>query len=212
MLPEKSHGVEALAGHRATVGEAHPRRGANVANLGIAGRRARKGILITTSDDLASAVLTEIDRQLESLSTADVASVAWRDYGEVRVVGSLDEAVFEANALAYEHVEILTEEPRYFLEHLHNYGSLFLGEETTVAYGDKTIGTNHILPTAGAARYTGGLWVGKFLKTVTYQEASPEASVLIGEVCARQCRIENFEAHARSCDVRVEKFSSRVPA
>jgi sulfopropanediol 3-dehydrogenase len=169
-------------------------------------------VLITTSDDLATSVLAEIDRQLEDLPTADVASVAWRDFGEIRVVSSLDEAVSEADALAFEHVEVLTREPRYFLERLHNYGSLFLGEETTVAYGDKTIGTNHILPTAGAARYTGGLWVGKFLKTVTYQEATAEASVQIGEVCARQCRIENFEAHARTCDLRVEKFSTRSAA
>jgi len=169
-------------------------------------------VLITTSDDLATAVLAEIDRQLVDLPTADVASVSWRDFGEIRVVSSLDEAVSEANALAFEHVEVLTTEPRCFLERLDNYGSLFLGEETTVAYGDKTIGTNHILPTAGAARYTGGLWVGKFLKTVTYQEATAEASVQIGEVCARQCRIENFEGHARTCDLRVEKFSARSAA
>jgi sulfopropanediol 3-dehydrogenase len=168
-------------------------------------------VLITTSDGLATVVLEEVDRQLEVLPTADVAAVSWRDYGEIRVVASMDEAVDEANRLAFEHVEVLTQEPRYFLERLRNYGSLFLGEETTVAYGDKTIGTNHILPTAGAARYTGGLWVGKFLKTVTYQAATREASVQIGEVCARQCRIENFEGHARTCDVRVEKFSA-VPA
>jgi sulfopropanediol 3-dehydrogenase len=103
-------------------------------------------------------------------------------------------------------VEVHTAEPRTFLERLTNYGALFLGEGTTVAYGDKTIGTNHILPTSRAARYTGGLWVGKFLKTVTYQECDPAASVAIGEVCARQCRIENFEAHARSCDVRLDKY------
>jgi sulfopropanediol 3-dehydrogenase len=165
-------------------------------------------VLLTTSDGLAGAVLSEIDRQLETLTTADVASVAWRDYGEIRVLDDLEAVAREANALAMEHVEVLTADPRFFLDRLRNYGSLFLGEETTVAYGDKTIGTNHILPTAGAARYTGGLWVGKFLKTVTYQEASREASVTIGEVCARQCRIENFEGHARTCDVRVEKFSA----
>jgi sulfopropanediol 3-dehydrogenase len=122
-------------------------------------------------------------------------------------VGSREEAAALADRLAYEHLEVHTAEPRWFLERLTNYGALFLGEGTTVAYGDKTIGTNHILPTARAARYTGGLWVGKFLKTVTYQECDPEASVLIGEVCARQCRIENFEAHARSCDVRVAKYA-----
>ncbi|HEU4974358.1 MAG TPA: histidinol dehydrogenase [Baekduia sp.] len=164
--------------------------------------------LITTSSDVADRTLAEIDRQLAGdLPTADVASTAWRDFGEVVVVDSLDEAVELADRYAYEHVEILTKEPRYFLERMTNYGALFLGEGTTVAYGDKTIGTNHILPTAGAARYTGGLWVGKFLKTVTYQECDPAASVKIGEICARQCRIENFEGHARSCDVRVRKYS-----
>jgi sulfopropanediol 3-dehydrogenase len=163
--------------------------------------------LITTSQDIASQVQAEIDRQLEGLLTADVASVAWRDFGEIVLVDSIDEAVKVADEYGYEHVEIQTAEPRYFLEHMTNYGALFLGEGTTVAYGDKTIGTNHILPTAGAARYTGGLWVGKFLKTVTYQECDPQASVQIGEVCARQCRIENFEGHARSCDVRVRKYA-----
>ena len=106
----------------------------------------------------------------------------------------------------FEHVEIQTADPRWYLERMRNYGALFLGEATTVAYGDKTIGTNHILPTGGAARYTGGLWVGKFLKTVTFQECDDAASAMIGEICARQCRIENFEGHARSCDVRVEKY------
>lgn len=164
-------------------------------------------VLVSTSAELGRDVLAEIDRQLEGLSTAGVAEVAWHEHGEVRVVETLEQAVAEADALAYEHVEIHTREPRFFLERMRNYGALFLGENTTVAYGDKTIGTNHILPTAGAARYTGGLWVGKFLKTVTYQECTPEASVAIGEVCARQCRVENFEAHARSCDVRVRRFA-----
>ncbi len=164
-------------------------------------------VLITTSSDLAAKVQSEIDRQLQDLPTADVASVAWRDFGEIVLVDSIDEAVKVADQYSYEHVEIQTAEPRYFLENMTNYGALFLGEGTTVAYGDKTIGTNHILPTAGAAHYTGGLWVGKFLKTVTYQECDPQASVKIGEVCARQCRIENFEGHARSCDVRVRKYA-----
>ena len=128
------------------------------------------------------------------------------------VVDSDEEAAALADELAFEHVEIQTADPRWFLEHLRNYGALFLGEETTVAYGDKTIGTNHILPTSGAARYTGGLWVGKFLKTVTYQECDEAASVLIGEICARQSRIENFEGHARSCDVRVAKYARPVVA
>jgi sulfopropanediol 3-dehydrogenase len=160
-------------------------------------------ILVTTSEKLAHDVEREIGRQLESLSTADVASVAWRDRGEIRVVDDDEEALREADELASEHVEVHARDPNWYLARLRNYGSLFLGETTTVAYGDKTTGTNHILPTGGAARYTGGLWVGKYLKTVTYQRATPEASVQIAEVCARQCRIEGFEAHARSCDLRV---------
>jgi sulfopropanediol 3-dehydrogenase len=162
--------------------------------------------LVTTSERVAFEAIAEIERQLETLPTGEVAGSAWRTFGEVRIVESMDDAIAIADAYAYEHVEVLTQEPRYVLERLRNYGALFLGEGTTVAYGDKTIGTNHILPTAGAARYSGGLWVGKFLKTVTYQECDPVASVLIGEVCARQCRVENFEGHARSCDVRVQKL------
>ena len=166
-------------------------------------------ILVTTSWKLAGDVEREIASQLESLPAADVASVAWRDYGEIRVVGDDEEARREADDLAFEHVEVHTRDPDWYLARLRNYGSLFLGETTTVAYGDKTIGTNHILPTGRAARYTGGLWVGKYLKTVTYQRATREASVEIGEICARQCRIENFEAHARSCDLRVNRWLPR---
>jgi sulfopropanediol 3-dehydrogenase len=168
--------------------------------------------LVTTSSELAAAVEREVARQLDGLPTADVAAAAWRDHGLVRVVETADEAAALADELAYEHVEVHTADPRFYLERLTNYGALFLGEGTTVAYGDKTIGTNHILPTSRAARYTGGLWVGKFLKTVTYQECEPEASVVIGEVCARQCRIENFEAHARSCDARLAKYGAEAGA
>ena len=155
--------------------------------------------------------MREIEAQLEVLPTADVARRAWEDCGEVVVADSDEEALRLADAYAFEHVEIQTADPRWYLERMRNYGALFLGEATTVAYGDKTIGTNHILPTRGAARYTGGLWVGKFLKTVTFQECDDAASAMIGEICARQCRIENFEGHARSCDVRVEKYGRRVP-
>jgi sulfopropanediol 3-dehydrogenase len=166
-------------------------------------------ILVTTSMQLAREVEREISRQLDSLPTADVASAAWHDRGEIRVVADDEEALGEADALAFEHVEVHTRDPDWYLARLRNYGSLFLGETTTVAYGDKTIGTNHILPTGRAARYTGGLWVGKYLKTVTYQRATREASAVIGEICARQSRVENFEAHARSCDLRVERWRSR---
>jgi sulfopropanediol 3-dehydrogenase len=166
-------------------------------------------VLITTSSRLAEQVRGEVERRLAAdLPTAEVAAAAWRDHGAIRVVESADEAAALADEYAFEHVEVLTADPRRYLERLRNYGALFLGEGTTVAYGDKTIGTNHVLPTAGAARYTGGLWVGKFLKTVTHQEVrSSAASRRIGEICARQCRVEGFEAHARSCEVRVAKFA-----
>ena len=171
-------------------------------------------VLITTSAELAARVEEEIARQLSAdLATAETAAAAWRDHGEIRVVETAEQAVAAAERLAYEHVEILAAEPRWYLERMSNYGAMFLGEGTTVAYGDKTIGTNHVLPTSGAARYTGGLWVGKFLKTVTHQEVrDPASSAAIGEVCARQCRVEGFEAHARSCDVRVAKFGAAAAA
>ncbi|MDV6377168.1 histidinol dehydrogenase [Sporosarcina sp. GW1-11] len=164
------------------------------------------GALITTSEELAHETIKEIARQLETLPTADVASVSWEDYGQVLVVDSIEEARVEADRMAYEHVEILTENPDYFLENMTNYGCLFLGPETNVAYGDKVIGTNHTLPTKGAARYTGGLWVGKFIKTVTYQKVTPEATAYIGEYAARLCRLENFEGHARQADLRVSRY------
>ncbi len=167
---------------------------------------ASPAVLVTTSRTLADEVLRQIAVQLEGLPTADIAAQAWEGYGEVVLVDSDEEAAAAADAYGFEHVEIQTVDPRWYLERMRNYGALFLGEATTVAYGDKTIGTNHILPTGGAARYTGGLWVGKFLKTVTFQECDEAASALIGEICARQCRVENFEGHARSCDARVEKY------
>jgi sulfopropanediol 3-dehydrogenase len=165
-----------------------------------------RAVLITTSRRLARDVERDVPRQLENLRTADVASVAWDDCGEIVLVADDEEALRLADELAFEHVEVHTRNPDWYLARLRNYGSLFLGETTTVAYGDKTTGTNHILPTGRAARYTGGLWVGTYLKTVTYQRATPEASAEIGAVCARQCRIENFEAHARSCDLRVDRW------
>jgi sulfopropanediol 3-dehydrogenase len=165
--------------------------------------------LITTSEKLARALPAEIERQLATLPTADVASLAWRDFGQIILVADFDEAVQEADRLAYEHVEVLTQNPRYFLERLRNYGSLFLGPQTNVAYGDKVIGTNHTLPTRRAARYTGGLWVGKFLKTVTYQECTEEASVLIGDYCSRLCAIERFWGHKEQADIRLRRYAGR---
>ncbi len=167
-------------------------------------------ILLTTSETLANATIKEIERQLLTLPTADVASVSWKDYGQVIVVDSIDEMILEADNIASEHVEVLTENPRYFLEKMTNYGALFLGGKTNVAYGDKVIGTNHTLPTKEAARYTGGLWVGKFLKTCTYQEIrTAEASAMIGEYCSRLCEIENFAAHKAQADLRVERFGNK---
>jgi sulfopropanediol 3-dehydrogenase len=166
------------------------------------------GVLLTTSAPLAERVEAEVERQLDAaLPTAEVARGAWRDRGAIEVLDSPEAIVAKADDLAYEHVEILTEDPSWYLDRIVNFGAMFLGAGTTVAYGDKTIGTNHVLPTAGAARYTGGLWVGKFLKTVTYQEVrDPASSAAIGEICARQCRVEGFEGHARSADLRVRKF------
>jgi sulfopropanediol 3-dehydrogenase len=169
-------------------------------------------ILLTTSEELARETLEEVERQLQVLLTADLASVSWQDYGQVILVDSLEEALVEADRIAAEHVEVLTENPRYFLEHMTNYGALFLGPETNVAYGDKVIGTNHTLPTMGAARYTGGLWVGKFLKTVTYQECTPEASATIGEYCSRLCAIERFWGHKEQADLRVRRYGSAAGA
>lgn len=166
--------------------------------------------LITTSEKIAYETLEEIERQLKVLPTADVASVSWRDYGQILLVDSIEEAVVEADKLAFEHVEVLTESPDYFLENMTNYGCLFLGPETNVAYGDKVIGTNHTLPTKGAARYTGGLWVGKFIKTVTYQKVTtPEASAYIGEYAARLCQIENFAGHAEQALLRVRRYGNK---
>ena len=166
-------------------------------------------ILISTSKKLAEALPAEIERQLKVLPTADVAGVAWRDYGEIILVDSLEEAVKEADRVAAEHVEVLCQNPRFFLEKMRNYGALFLGPETNVSYGDKVIGTNHTLPTLGAARYTGGLWVGKFLKTCTYQEVTAEASVKVGEYCSRLCAIERFWGHKEQADLRLRRYGGQ---
>ncbi|MCB2190488.1 MAG: histidinol dehydrogenase [Deltaproteobacteria bacterium] len=162
--------------------------------------------LVTLSKGFAEKCVAELDKQLAVLPTKDVAEVAWRDNGEVVVVDNRDEAIAFSDAWAPEHLEVQTSDWRYYLENCTNYGSLFCGEETTVAYGDKTIGTNHVLPTMGAARYTGGLSVGKFVKTVTYQYADTAGSFKIAEVCERSCNYENMLAHGLSCKVRVEKY------
>jgi len=164
--------------------------------------------LITTSADLGRAVLAHIAELLPGMPTRDFAEPAWRDHGAIHVVPGEDELYALADEYAAEHVEVLTANPRDALDRLHNYGALFLGEGTCVSYGDKVIGTNHVLPTRGAARYTGGLWVGKYLKTVTYQEVTDrQSSAQLGAVCGRASRAERFEGHARSGDVRAAKYA-----
>jgi sulfopropanediol 3-dehydrogenase len=164
-------------------------------------------VLITTSAALAAEVERQIAVLLPTMPTRDFAGPAWRDHGEIVVVDDLDEAFAVADDYAMEHVEVLTARPRQALDRMRNYGALFLGEGTCVSYGDKVIGTNHTLPTRRAATYTGGLWVGKFLKTVTYQEVTePSSSAELGRLCGRASRVEGFEGHARSGDVRAAKY------
>jgi len=167
-------------------------------------------VLLTTSEDLAMAIDDEVKRQLEVLSTADIAGKAWEDYGQVILVESEEEMVEVADDIASEHVQINTKNPDYFLDNMTNYGALFLGNRTNVAYGDKAIGTNHTLPTKKAARYTGGLWVGKFIKTCTYQKVTTdEASALVGSYCSRLCEIEGFVGHKEQADLRVRRYGKK---
>jgi sulfopropanediol 3-dehydrogenase len=167
-------------------------------------------ILLTNSERLARDTMAEIERLLKILPTASIAAKAWEDYGEVIVCDDEDEMVKEADRIASEHVQVMTRDPDYFLNNMTNYGALFLGARTNVAYGDKVIGTNHTLPTMKAARYTGGLWVGKFLKTVTYQRVlTDEASTMIGEYCSRLCMLEGFSGHAEQANVRVRRYGGR---
>jgi len=167
-------------------------------------------VLLTNSEKLARATIAEVERLLTILPTAEAAGKAWEDYGEIIVCDSEDEMVQEADRIASEHVQVMTRDPDYFLNHMQNYGSLFLGPRTNVAYGDKVIGTNHTLPTKKAARYTGGLWVGKFMKTCTYQKVlTDEASAMIGEYCSRLCILEGFSGHAEQANVRVRRYGRR---
>jgi len=167
-------------------------------------------ILLTTSDKLARETTREVERLLSILPTADAAGKAWADYGEVIVCEDDAEMAREADRIASEHVQVMTKDPDYFLNNMRNYGSLFLGPRTNVAYGDKVIGTNHTLPTKKAARYTGGLWVGKFLKTCTFQKVlTDEASALVGEYCSRLCILEGFSGHAEQANVRVRRYGGR---
>jgi len=167
-------------------------------------------VMITNSEKLARDTMSEIERLLKILPSADLAGQSWKDYGEVIVCDSVDEMVAEADRVASEHVQVMTRDPDYFLNNMKNYGSLFLGARTNVAYGDKVIGTNHTLPTKKNARFTGGLWVGKFIKTCTYQKVlTDEASAKIGEVCSRLCILEGFTAHAEQANIRVRRYGGR---
>jgi sulfopropanediol 3-dehydrogenase len=167
-------------------------------------------VLLTNSETLARATMAEIERLLKILPTADAASRAWADMGEVIVCDDLAQMLGEADRIASEHVQVMTRDPDYFLQRMQNYGALFLGPRTNVAYGDKVIGTNHTLPTRRAARYTGGLWVGKFLKTCTYQKVlSDQASAEVGAVCSRLCVLEGFFGHAEQANVRVRRYGGR---
>jgi sulfopropanediol 3-dehydrogenase len=166
-------------------------------------------ILLTTSRALAEDTVKEIERQLGVLSTAEVAGQAWRDYGQVILCKDNAEMVKVADRIASEHVQVMTRDNDYFFKNMTNFGAMFIGPETNVSYGDKVIGTNHTLPTRKAARYTGGLWVGKFIKTCTYQRVKPEATAMIGEYCSRLCEVEGFAGHKEQADLRVRRYARR---
>jgi sulfopropanediol 3-dehydrogenase len=167
-------------------------------------------VLLTNSEKLAKDTISEVERLLKILPTADAAGQAWKDYGEVIVCDSYDEMIAEADRIASEHVQVMTRDPDVFLNGMKNYGALFLGPRTNVAYGDKVIGTNHTLPTKKNARFTGGLWVGKFMKTCTYQKVlTDETSAMIGEYCSRLCILEGFSGHAEQANIRVRRYGRR---
>jgi sulfopropanediol 3-dehydrogenase len=167
-------------------------------------------ILLTTSEKLARDTMAEVERLLAILPTAAIASKAWSNYGQVILCEDDAEMVREADRIGSEHVQVMTRDPDFFLERMTNYGALFLGPRTNVSYGDKVIGTNHTLPTRKASRYTGGLWVGKFLKTVTYQRVlTDEASAMIGAYCSRLCMLEGFAGHAEQANIRVRRYGGR---
>jgi len=164
-------------------------------------------VCITTCSKIAEALPAAIETVLKRLATRDIASAAWRDHGELYLCDTQEEMLEQAERVCSEHVQVMTRDPDWFLQRMTNYGALFLGARTNVAYGDKVIGTNHTLPTRGAGRYTGGLWVGKFIKTHTYQRIlTDEASVLIGEYCSRLCKIEHFAGHQEQADIRVRRL------
>jgi sulfopropanediol 3-dehydrogenase len=167
-------------------------------------------VLLTTSEKLARDTMAEVERQLKLLPTAGIASQSWADFGEVIVCDTVDEMIAKADDIASEHVQVMTSDPDLFLRRMTNYGALFLGPRTNVSFGDKVIGTNHTLPTNKNARYTGGLWVGKFIKTCTYQRVlTDEASAMVGEYCSRLCHMENFAGHGEQANLRVRRYGHR---
>ncbi|MFC3122473.1 histidinol dehydrogenase [Agaribacter flavus] len=166
-------------------------------------------VLLTNSEKLANETMKEVERQLKILPTGEIAGRAWRDFGEVIVCDTYEEMLNVANELAFEHVQVMTENVDYFKDNMQNFGALFLGPETNVSYGDKCIGTNHTLPTKRAACYTGGLWVGKFIKTCTFQRVTEQASVLVGEYCSRLCAVEGFAGHKEQADIRLRRYKDK---
>jgi sulfopropanediol 3-dehydrogenase len=208
-------GIDLLAGPTETLILADDSCDAEMAAVDLIGQAEHgpgsPAVLLTNSEKLAAAVPAEIEKLLSWLPTADVARQAWQNCGEIIVCDTLDEMVQEADRIASEHVQVLTRDPDYFLERMTNFGALFLGPRTNVAFGDKVIGTNHTLPTMKAARYTGGLWVGKFIKTCTYQRVlTDEAAALVGESCSRLCALEGFSAHKEQADLRVRRYGAKV--
>ncbi len=166
-------------------------------------------VLLTNSEKLAKETMVEVERQLKVLSTGEVAGQAWRDFGEVIVCDTHAEMLQVANDLAFEHVQVMTKNIQFYKDNMQNFGALFLGPETNVSYGDKCIGTNHTLPTKKAARYTGGLWVGKFIKTCTFQHITEEASVVVGNYCSRLCAVEGFAGHKEQADIRLRRYGKK---
>jgi sulfopropanediol 3-dehydrogenase len=206
-------GIDLLAGPTETLIIADDTCDAEMAATDLLGQAEHgpnsPAILLTTSSTLANTTQAEIERQLATLPTAAIASQAWSDYGQIILCDTDEELLTQADAIASEHVQVMTRDPQYFLDRMRNYGALFLGPRTNVSYGDKVIGTNHTLPTRKAARYTGGLWVGKFIKTCTYQRIdSDAASAMIGEYCSRLCAIEGFAGHQAQADLRVRRYAS----
>jgi sulfopropanediol 3-dehydrogenase len=204
-------GIDLLAGPTETLIIADDSCDAEMAAVDLIGQAEHgpgsPAVLLTNSPKLASDVPGEIEKLLSWLPTAETARKAWEECGEIILCDTLDELLQEADRIASEHVQVLTRDPDYFLQRMTNYGALFLGHRTNVAYGDKVIGTNHTLPTMKSARYTGGLWVGKFIKTCTYQRVlTDDASVLIGEYCSRLCDLEGFAGHKEQADLRVRRY------